>query len=293
MLPQVSGKTYPKEVCLNRIWQKPEEAKISVFDRGFMLGDSLYEVIPFYEGRVFALEEHLSRLKYCLKEISLDFDVEMLIPYIEDAVRRSDYASNDAAVYLQVSRGAAPRSHFFPEKSEPIFLLYSFPVNLRGFENKHWKLLISEDIRWHRCDIKTTSYLANTMLNDKSYKLGLDETLLVKEGIITEGSHSSAFFVQDEIIYTHPEGHQILSGITRKIVLDLCRNLGLELREEAFPFSEIAYADEVFLTGTTTQVMAISEIQFQDNILFQSSEPGPITRKIQEAFIQRTRNLQV
>ncbi len=289
MLPQVIGRSYPKDVCLNGRWLKPEEAKISVFDRGFMLGDALYEVIPFYDGEVFALEEHLSRLKYCLNEISLDFDSDKLVPFIEDAVKRSDYAEKDSAVYLQISRGAAPRSHFFPEQSEPVFLIYSFQVDLRNFENKQWKLLISDDIRWQRCDIKSTSYLANTMLNDRSYKLGLDETLLVKNGKFTEGSHSTVFFVNNNIVYTHPEGHEILSGVTRKIVIDICRELKIEVKEKPFLYSELETAEEIFLTGTTTQIMAVSEIFAQEEPVFQRSESGPITRRLQEAFIQKTR----
>ena len=290
MLPQLKGKSYPKEVCLNGNWLKPEDAKISVFDRGFMLGDSLYEVIPFYEGQVFALEEHLDRLN-CLNEISLDFEVKKLIPFINEAVKRSEFAEKDAAVYLQVSRGAVPRTHYFPKQSEPLFLVYAFPVNLHGFENKEWKLLISDDIRWQRCDIKTTSYLANTMLNDRSYKRGLDETLLVKNGKFTEGSHSTAFFVKNDVVYTHPEGFEILSGITREIVLQLCEELQIAVKEEAFPFSEIGHAEEVFLTGTTTQVMHISEIISEKEKVFSRKEPGPVTRKLQEAFIKSTREV--
>lgn len=290
MLPQVPGKSYPYEVCLNGEWLKPGDATISVFDRGFMLGDALYEVMPFYDGKVFALEEHLSRLEYCLKEIRLDFQVEKLIPYIKEAVRRSDFSSEDAAVYLQVSRGAAPRMHFFPETSKPVFLLYAFPVKLRGFENRNWRLLVSEDIRWQRCDIKSTSYLANTMLNDESHRLGLDETLLVKNGKITEGSHSTAFFVKNDVVYTHPEGTEILSGITRKIVIQLCRRLAIPVEEKPYLLEHIKTADEIFLTGTTTQVMRISEIISAGESIYKSSEPGPITRKLQQAFIQLTRN---
>ncbi len=290
MLPQVKGKSYPAEVCLNGEWISPEDAKISVFDRGFMLGDSLYEVIPFYDGKVFALEEHLERLKYCLNQIRLEFDADHLIPFINEAVQRSNFSINDAAVYLQLSRGAAPRSHFFPEGSEPIFLLYAFQVDLKGFEHKHWNLLVSEDIRWYRCDIKTTSYLANTMLNDESYKRGLDETLLVRDSKFTEGSHSSAFFVKNNTVYTHPEGPEILSGITRKIVIDICKELGIKIIEKPYPFDETKDLDEVFLTGTTTQVMAIREIYHEDKIIFERQETGPITNRLQEAFIRKTRN---
>ncbi|MUP46258.1 aminotransferase IV [Gramella sp. BOM4] len=292
MLPQIPGKNYPNEVCLNGEWMQPENARISVFDRGFMLGDALYEVIPFYDGKVFALEEHLDRLKYSLSQIRFDFEVEKLVPYILQAVKRSFFAEEDAAVYLQLSRGTAPRTHFFPKSSEPNFLVYSFPVKLKDFEEKSWRLLLAEDIRWHRCDIKTTSYLANTMLNDESHRLGLDETLLFRDGKITEGSHSTAFFVKENVIYTHPEGPEILSGITRKIVIDLCTELALDIREEAYSLKDFKHLDEVFLTGTTTQVMTISEIFTEKEKIFSRPEAGPITRKLQKAFKEKTRKSQ-
>ncbi|MCP9201044.1 aminotransferase class IV [Gramella sp. GC03-9] len=292
MLPQIPGKSYPNEVCLNGEWMKPEEAQISVFDRGFMLGDALYEVIPFYDGKVFALEEHLDRLKYSLSQIRFDFEVKKLVPFILQAVERSSYAEEDAAVYLQLSRGTAPRTHFFPQSSEPNFLVYSFPVKLKDFEQRSWRLLLAEDIRWHRCDIKTTSYLANTMLNDESHRLGLDETLLFRDGKITEGSHSTAFFVKDNVIYTHPEGPEILSGITRKIVIDLCRELSLDIREESYRLEDFENLDEVFLTGTTTQVMMITDIFFEGSKIFSRPEAGPVTQKLQKAFKEKTRNCQ-
>lgn len=290
MLPLLNGKSYPNEVCLNGEWMKPEDAQISVFDRGFMLGDALYEVIPFYDGKVFALEEHLDRLNYCLKQIRLEFDTNTLVSFIMEAVKRGGFAVDDAAVYLQISRGALPRTHFIPKESEPNFLVYSFPVKLKNFENRNWRLLLAEDIRWNRCDIKSTSYLANTLLNDQSYQRGLDETLLFKNGRITEGSHSSAFFIKDGMVYTHPEGPEILSGITRKIVIGLCHELKIEIKEEAFPLEDIENADEVFLTGTTTQVMHISEIYSGKSMIFSLPEVGPVTSRLQQAFIAKTRS---
>ncbi len=269
-------------------WLKIEDAKISVFDRGFMHGDGIYEVAPFYKGKPFLLKEHLDRLQYCLNQISLDFD----IPGVEDlsfeALERAGLTNSDAAVYMQVSRGMAPRTHFIPKDIQPTFLMYAFPANLEDFENKSWKVLISEDLRWHRCDIKTTSWLANTMANTKSYELGLNETILHRDEVITEGSHSSIFFVKGNKVYTHPEGPEILSGITRKFVIGLCKELGIEIIEKPFLLTEIGKADEVFCTGTTTQLMQVKEIFFEGRCIFSNSSKGEILKKLQSAFKEKT-----
>nr|WP_279343965.1 aminotransferase class IV [Gramella jeungdoensis] len=270
---------------------KYNEAKISVFDRGFMLGDGVYEVTPFYEGKAFGLKEHLARLQYSLNEIIVDLDAYGLKPLMFEAISKAGLSQKDAAVYVQVSRGVAPRTHYFPDNIEPTVLIYAFPASLKGFENKQWSVLVSEDLRWHRCDIKSTSLLANIKSNTQSHSLGLDENLLVRDGLFTEGSHSTIFFIKDNIIYTHPEGPQILSGITRKFVIAICAELNIEVKEEAFPLSELERVDEVFLTGTTTQVMAVKEMYSEGNNIYDKPEIGPVTRKIQQVFIQKTRSL--
>lgn len=285
------GKSYPETIFFNGEWMKYDQARISVFDRGFMLGDGVYEVTPFYEGKAFGLKEHLDRLQYSLDEIMIDLDASLLEPVMFEAVSKAGLAHKDAAVYIQVSRGVAPRTHYFPENVEPTVLIYAFPASLRDFENRQWKVLVSEDLRWHRCDIKSTSLLANIKSNTESHRLGLDENLLVRDGYFTEGSHSTIFIARDNVIYTHPEGPQILSGITRKFVIQICRELNIELWEEAFPVSDIESVDEIFVTGTTTQVTAVKEMFSEGKMIFSKPETGPLTRKIQEAFILKTRSL--
>ncbi|MFD1095407.1 aminotransferase class IV [Salegentibacter chungangensis] len=291
MAQKNSTRSYPSEVYFNGEWMPYDQAKISVFDRGFMLGDGLYEVTPFYEGKPFRLEDHLARLEYCLNEIMIDFDTSSLKALKLEAVSRAGLSQKDAAVYMQVSRGVAPRTHYFPEDVKPTFLMYAFPVKLEGFQHKQWRVLVSEDLRWHRCDIKSTSLLANIKSNSESHRLGLDENLLTRDGYFTEGSHSTIFFIRNGIAYTHPEGPQILSGITRKVVIELCRELNIPVKEQAFPVSELESVDEVFLTGTTTQVMAVSEMISEGKTIYAQPEIGPVTRKLQEAFVAKTRNL--
>ncbi|WP_029038589.1 aminotransferase class IV [Salinimicrobium xinjiangense] len=281
-------KNYPSEVYLNGNWMPPQEATVSVFDRAFMFGDGIYEVTPFYRGKPFRLQDHLDRLKYCLGEIKIPFDFSILETLMFEVLSRAGLSDSDAAVYIQVSRGAAPRTHYFPDDPKPTFLMYAFPAQLEKFQEKRWKVLVSEDFRWQRCDIKSTALLANTMSNEEAIAGGFDENLLVRDGYFTEGSHSTAFFVSDGTVYTHPEGPHILSGITRKLVLEMCRDLGVAYKEEAFLLNNISEVQEIFLTGTTTQITVVESLHTEGKEIY-TSQNGEITARLQEEFARLTR----
>ena len=283
-------KTYPAEVCLNGKWLKPENAFVSVFDRAFMFGDGIYEVTPFYEGKPFKMEEHLKRIDYCLGEMNIKFDTSGLGELMQKALQRSDFSSEDAAVYIQISRGTAPRSHFIPDEIKSTLLVYAFQVNLAGFENRFWKVTASEDLRWHRCDIKSTALLANTLANEAAISAGFDEDLLFRNGYFTEGSHTTIFFVKSGTVYTHPEGPHILSGITRKVVIRICRDLEIPVKEEAVAVAELPAVDEIFLTGTTTQVAPVSSLTIKGQEVFRSQK-GEITGLLQKEFVRLTRSI--
>ncbi len=281
---------FPDEVYLNGEWFPPQEARISVFDRGFLYGDGIYEVIPFYKGKSFLLEEHLNRLKYCLEQIQLDVNVDNIPELAHEALKRSGLSTEDSAVYIQITRGAHPRTHFIPENTDPSIFMYAFPARLEGFASRSWQVILSEDLRWHRCDIKSTSWMANAMANTRSHELGLDETILYRNEVITEGSHSSIFFIRDQEIFTHPEGPEILSGITRAFVIDLLAELNIPVIERPFKLEELAEADEVFCTGTTTQVMQVNEMWHDGTQVFYTPSKGAILKKLQKAFLDNTRN---
>ena len=283
-------KTYPEEVYFNGKWMPHGEAFISVFDRGFMFGDGVYEVTPFYKGDAFRMKDHLDRLKYSLKETGIFHDVDSLEEVMNEAITRQGLLTRDAAVYIQITRGVAPRTHFIPEEIPPTILLYAYPVILEGFEEKKAEVLVTEDLRWHRCDIKSLSLLANIQANTLSHNKGLGETILVRDGYFTEGSHSSIFFVKNDKLFTHPEGPCILSGITRKVIMELCQDLKIEVIEKAVHIDELVEVDEIFLTGTTTQVLAVRSMRSQEDEEIFSGKSNKITKKLQQAFIDITRN---
>ena len=281
-------KKYPSEVYLNGKWLKPDEAFVSVFDRAFMFGDGVYEVTPFYKGKAFKLKEHLKRLQYSLDQIQVAFDAFSLENLMYEALDRLNLNETDAAVYIQVSRGAAARSHFIPENIETSILLYAFPVTLEGFEKTTWEVMATEDKRWHRCDIKSTALLANVMANEEAIAAGFAENLLVRKGYFTEGSHSSLFFVKYGVLHTHPEGPEILSGVTRAEVINICADLNIKVVEKAVHIDELVEVDEIFVTGTTTQIIPISSITHKNKKVY-TARKDSITRKLQKVFIERTR----
>lgn len=282
-------KKYPSEVYLNGKWLKPDEAFVSVFDRAFMFGDGVYEVTPFYKGKAFKLNEHLKRLQYSLDQIQISFDAFSLENLMYEALDRLNLNETDAAVYIQISRGVAARSHFVPEKIETSILLYAFPVTLEGFEKKTWEVMATEDKRWHRCDIKSTALLANGMANEEAIAAGFAENLLVRKGYFTEGSHSSLFIVKYGVLHTHPEGPEILSGVTRAEVINICADVNIKVVEKAVHIDELVEVDEIFVTGTTTQIIPISSITHKNKKVY-TARKDSITRKLQKVFMKRTRS---
>lgn len=279
--------SFPAEIYLNGIWTPQNHARVSVFDRGFLFGDGIYEVIPVYGNKAFTQNEHLLRMQEGLEAIGLSFDTSVFAEVILQAISRAKFAGGEGAVYLQVTRGMAPRAHRFPASITPTVIAYGFPVTLAGFERKLAHVILSLDERWHKCHIKSVSLLANVLSNQEAHHLGADENVMIREGYLTEGSHTNVFFVKKGVVYTHPTGSHILPGITRQLVLQLCEEYRIPIREEALHSSEISTMDEAFLTGTTTQILAIGRIMHQGEQSFVSHVTGPITKRLQEAFIHR------
>lgn len=275
---------YPTKVYLDNAIVDQKDAKISVFDRGFLFGDGVYEVMVQLDGAIFFEEEHLDRLADSLKKTEINFDTESVPEKVRELLHESDLSHEDCLIYIQVTRGTAPRKHSFPKNTEASFMMYATPITLPKINQTHAEVITMPDFRWSRCDIKMISLLGNVMANDDARKKGAYEALLFREGNITEASHCNVFFVKENIVYTHPANQYILNGITRKIVIKLCDDLDLEVREEALSQDDITKADEAFLTGTTTQIVSIRQI---DNYyLYDGENVGPITQKLQSAFYE-------
>ena len=276
-------RNYPKKVYLNDEILDYKNAKISVFDRGFLFGDGIYEVMTQQNGSFFYGKEHLNRLSECLDKIHIDFDTTTLPGKIDDLLKVSDIDKGECLIYIQVTRGVAPRKHDFPDHAVPTLMMYALPKKFPGINKNAIKIITMPDYRWHRCDIKMISLLGNVMANDHSIKQEAHEAVFFRDGFITEGSHSNIFFVKKGVVYTHPADEYILDGITRQIVIQLCKDCGIEVKEEAISKEDIIKMDEAFLTGTTTQIGAITQID--DYLFYQDRNVGSVTKKLQEAFL--------
>jgi D-alanine transaminase len=284
----VFTQSFPDFVYLNGEIFPAVEAKISVFDRGFLFGDGVYEVMSQKQGVFFRKAHHLSRLKQSLEALQIKFDAENLFSDIPALLSATGLSTSDCLLYIQITRGIAPRQHAFPSEITPTVMMYAWPKSLPEINSTLAKVVIQEEFRWSRCDIKSTSLLGNVMANQHASIQGSYETLLSRAGVITEASHCNVFFVKDGTVFTHPANNFILNGITRQAVLDLCIRKEIPFAEIGLRSDEIYSVDEAFLTGTSTQVMAISHI---DDKIIGKGLPGEITKALQMAFGEEKRKL--
>ncbi|GAB4508750.1 MAG: D-amino-acid transaminase [Allomuricauda sp.] len=279
MLPQ--GK-FPPKVFINGEIHSSEEARISVFDRGFLFGDGIYEVMMQLENGIFYKKAHLDRLQNNLNKIHIAFNMEEVERNLEPLLQASGLMDKSCLIYMQVTRGIATRKHRYPKEVTPSVMMYALPYALPKVNPNKMNAILVPDVRWHRCDIKSVSLLGNIMANEAAMNDGADEAALVRDGVITEGSHTNIFFVKDGTVITHPANEHILNGVTRMIVLQLCHELGIPVLERAVTENEIEQMDEAFFTGTTTQVAAIAKLG--NHVYFHGEQVGAVTLRLQEAF---------
>ena len=261
-----------------------EEIKISPDDRGFLFAEGIYEVVRWYEGFFFDMEGHLARMKRSLNEILVKWPEEDSFPEIAaELIRLNHLEKSSALVYLQVTRGAAQRSHAFPSPSvSPTVYAYArnfIPEN-EGKESGIG-IALKNDIRWARCDIKSIALLPNTLCYQDALDKGFLECAFVRKGFITECSHSNIFFVINGIVYTHPDSDYVLSGITRKNIIRIARKALIPVKEEAVAENMLAKVTEAFISNTSGEVTPVVEIGGQT---VGKGTPGPLTRIIREKF---------
>lgn len=273
-------------VYLNGDFVPKAEARVSVDDRGFLFSDGVYEVVPFYEGVPFYLERHLARLKRSLDALRIRYDAAGLAAVLERLVVQNGLERAPRAMaYLQVTRGVAPRTHWFPtEPVEPT--VYAFVKEWRRPADDVWSrgftAVTVPDRRWTRVDIKAISLLPNVLAFQDALDAGVDDAILVRDGVAIEGAHQNFWGVFDGVAVTHPETNLILSGITRGVVLELARARGIACAERPIVVEELAQAEELFFTGTTGEVRPCVRV---DGRPVGDGRVGPVTRALSEAFL--------
>ncbi len=277
-------------VFLNGEYLPRAEARVAVDDRGFVFGDGVYEVTRAVGGALVEAEAHLRRLADGMETLGIRGCMETSGDALREVSRRllevNGLLEGQATVYLQVTRGAAPRTHQFPPASTPpTIFLSAVPFRPQAELHEHGAAAVTHpDLRWARCDLKTVNLLPNVLAKQAAVQSGAAEALLLREGVLTEGSHSTAFAVLDGALRTHPLCERILPGITRGVVLRLAAELGVAVREEAVAAHDLPRASELFITGTTTDVLPLVRL---DGRPVGEGRPGPVTRALQAAYAAR------
>lgn len=273
-------------VYLGGTFLPAREARVSVDDRGFLLADGVYEVVRVAGGALLDLGAHLARLRDSLEGIRLPVPEEQLsaVPAIlRTLLDRNGLGAADALVYLQVTRGVAPRRHEFP--NPPVApTLYASAAAFAppaATRQRGVATITYPDLRWGRCDIKAIALLPNVLARQAAVERGAFEAILLREGVVTEGSASNIFGVVDGVLRTHPLGHAILPGVVRTRAVALARQVGVPVEEVPMSESELRRASELFLTSTSQDVMPIVRLDDQP---VGAGAPGLVTRRLVEAW---------
>ncbi len=270
-------------VYLNGEFMPLEKAHIPVLDRGFIFGDGVYEVIPVYSHHPFRLPEHLKRLQHSLDGIRLanPMDDAGWTGLIRDIVARN--AGDDQSVYLQVTRGVARRDHAFPKNVKPTVFMMSSPLVTPAAEvvESGVRAITATDFRWLKCDVKSVSLLGNCLLRQAAVDADAVETVLFRDGYLTEASASNVFVVKNGKLLAPPKNHLVLPGITYDVVLELAAANGIPVEVREIPEQEVRGADELWLSSSTKEVLAITSL---DGRPVGNGKPGAMFHKIHRLY---------
>jgi D-alanine transaminase len=271
-------------VYLNAEYIPRAQALVSVDDRGFLFGDGIYEVITVYQGKPFKTDAHLKRLQDGLRALRIKgVDPAIFRQAGHRLLMENNLTQSDATWYIQVTRGAAPRlQEFPPEDVTPTTYMSAtrLPPGYRSSEKTLAAILVP-DLRWTRCDVKSISLVANVLARQRAVEAGANEAILVRDGVAIEGSFSSLFAVFDGMVITHPNTNYLLPGVTRDVVLDLCRKHNIPCREDPILETEIHQADELFLTSTTMEIVPLVQL---DNQPIAGGKAGSVTMRLKQLF---------
>lgn len=282
-------------VYLNGEFLPADQAKVSVLDRGFIFGDGVYEVIPAYGGHLFRLDQHLDRLENSLAGVRMDnpYSRAGWTRILEETVARNrdiggdassdDPATGDFSVYLQVTRGVARRDHGFPPDTAPTVFVMCNPLTRLPAEmhERGVSVITLEDIRWQHCHIKAITLLPNILLRQTALDEGAAEAILLRDGLVTEGTTSNVFVVREGRITTPPTGPRLLPGVTRDLVVELTRDHGLDCREADITLADLQRADEIWLTSSTKEVLAVTRL---DGETVGDGRPGPVWQRVYRLY---------
>ena len=265
-----------------------EDAKISVLDRGFLFADGVYEVTAVIDGKLVDNEAHLARLERSLGEIEMDHPVSMedLTALQLELARRNNLT--EGGIYLQITRGAAERDFAYPKDVKPSLVMFTQERNLVHDPRAETgvDVITTPDLRWKRRDIKSVAMLAQAMAKQEAAKAGAAEAIMVEDGLVTEGSSSTAWIVKDGKLITRNLSNSVLPGVTRLSVLALCREQNLEVEERTYTVEELYEADEAFITAATTLVMPVVKV---DERILSNGAPGPIGSRLRSLYIDMAR----
>lgn len=277
-------------VFLNGEYLPLSAAQVSILDRGFMLGDGVYELIPVYQRRPFRLAEHLRRLQHSLDGIRIanPMHEKKWQEVITEVV--ASHEADDQSVYLQVTRGAAPRDHAFPPHARPTVLVMSNPLS-RPEPSQYEQgicAVSTADIRWGRCDLKTLNLLPNVLAKQKAVEAGCVECIMFRDGALTEGAASNIFVVKGGLILAPVKDHRMLPGITSDLILELAADNGLPFEVRDIRESEVRESDELWLTSSSREVQPIVRL---DGKPIGSGQPGAVYRRMYALYQQFKLNL--
>ena len=277
-------------VYLNGEFMPLENARVPVLDRGFIFGDGVYEVIPVYSRRPFRMPEHLARFRRSHDAIRLEYplsDAEWT-RLVHDLIQR--HGGDDQSIYLQVTRGVAKRDHAFPKDAVPTVFAMSSPLSTPSREaiENGVSTVSAVDYRWQRCDIKSTSLLANCLLRQVAADSGATEVVMFRDGFLTEGSSSNVFAVKNGTILAPPKDHRVLPGITYDVVLELANNNRLACEVRPVSEQEVRSADELWVTSSTKEVLAVTTL---DGNVVGTGKPGPVFRRVYQLYQEFKRTI--
>ena len=279
---------------LNGEYQPLAEAKVSAMDRGFIFGDGVYEVLPVYGRRLFRFEDHMDRLERTLSKLRIASPL-LRAQWLEIARRLiAAVDAEDQWVYLQVTRGVAPRNHVMPTDIAPTLFAYSNPARPVTADERHQGVacITARDFRWERGDIKSTSLLGNVLARQISADQGAVETIMLRDGFLTEAATSNVWIVKEGALLGPPKSDHVLEGIRVNLLKELCDDVGIGYNLRPISEAELVGADEIILSSATKEVLAVTQLDHQPvghGALH--GKPGPVYARLYEAY-QRAKLLQ-